>query len=315
MLHTRALYNHLALKKQQDPSLDVDEWAVENLRISQTDELFKRLKSFGSNFETETFLEFSSHVDTPEELCDLLFPDEQPDEKKDPFYLIIFELWRRLLPEKQSLSVFCDELDFRIGMYREEALEADEMIQDAIGNLIEILDENADSGLDPEDVFKAVEEYLAHNLEDFILDYIFELLDVENDLYAAELFEAFAPYLEKDNWFDLLKIRILANTDIGAANQELEAFLMRPLDLDVMLEVIYFLSTRGDHDLFKKAVKKALPFTQTHNDLIEVLSLIADYYRRLDEDEKEKAVQQLIEKQEKRKLELADLQILKTFLS
>src|SRR5690606_18870981 len=143
--------------------------------------LIKRFKG-GIQIDRQSFFHFADSCDTPEELTDLLLPDAAAEKQRDSVYLILFKLWRRLVPKKQSLSVFCEELDHQIFLYDMGELSSDEPIQDALANLLEILDENADSGVDPQEVLQAITEYCAHDLESFILDYISDLLDSGNSL-------------------------------------------------------------------------------------------------------------------------------------
>lgn len=294
ILQTKALYNLLRLNAAEDPSVEAEPWALEDLRPVSLEELFLRLDRHGISLDRYRFLQFAKECDTPEELTDVLLPDETQEEVKDPCYLLIFELWRKVLPEKQSLSIFCDELDHRISLYDLGDLTSDEPIQDVLANLLEVLDENADAGADPEEVFRAISEYCAHDLEVFLYDYISDLLDSGNALYASELIEDFSPYMGELLGFDFLRIRLIARTDISEANVAMHRLLQQDLDKPLLLEIIQFLSANGEHDLFKQAIKKVLPLCTSQEELTEVISWIADFYRRLDEDEKEKAVQRLL---------------------
>lgn len=314
MLQTKALYNLLRLKAAEDPTLKVDPWVLEELRKVRTEGLFSRLKDVSVRLDKNRFIELANQCDTPEDLSELLLPDGASPEVKDPFYLIVFELWRRLLPEKQSLSIFFDELDYRINLYDEEKLESDELIQDALANLLEILDENTDAGADPEDVFVAISDYCAHDLETFIYDYILELLDGDNTIYASELIEDFSPYVGKALWFEFLRIRLLSFSDIGQANANMHGLLENEIDLVLLFEIIRFLSTTGEHELFKQSVKKALPQLTNQEELIEIMSMIADYYRSLDQDELEKATRELMEAKKDGSLSSKDIQTLEKLL-
>lgn len=296
MLQTKALYNLLRLNAAEDPTVAAEPWALEDLRALPMAALFSRLQGSGVKLDRSSFSHFAEDSETPEQLADLLLPDGAADQERDPFYLIIFELWRRLLPERQSLSIFCDELDHRISLYDLGQLESDEPIQDALANLMEVLDQNADSGADPEEILQAITEYCAHDLESFFTDYISDLLDSGNSLYASELIEGFSPYVGDPLWFDFLRIRLIAFTDIGDANIAMHRLLENELELPLLLEVIRFLSANGEHDLFKLAVQKAIPHLTSQEELIEVMTFTADFYRRLDEDEKEKAVQKILAK-------------------
>jgi hypothetical protein len=289
MLQTKALYNLLRLN--EDPSVQADPWALEDLRAVPLEDLYQRLKPYYVELDKRSFFHFAEETDTPEELTDVLLPDGAPEKLRDPFYLLIFELWRRLLPEKQSLSIFCDELDHRIALYDEGNLENDEPIQDALANLLEILEENTDMGVDPQEVLIGISDYCAHDLEGFLYDYISDLLDSGNSIYATELLEGFSPYVADPLWFDVLRARL---ADIGEANLQIHQLLKHDLELPLLTEILRFLSANGEPTLFKLAVKKALPLLTEQEDLLDVMRWIADFYRRLDEEEKEKAVQTIL---------------------
>lgn len=307
MLQTKALYNLLWLSSKEDPHLKAKDWAVENLREVSLEDILKRVQSFRVVLDKASFCHFAEKCDTPEELSDLLLPDEAKEEEKDPFYLLVFELWRRLIPERQSLSIFCDELDHRIFLYDHTLLESDEPIQDVLANLLDVLEENVDAGAKPQEIFALLSNYCAHDLESFLYDYIADLLDAGNHLYASELVEGFSPYVADISWFVFLKIRLSSLTDIGKANEELHLLLEEPLSPDLIWDVVEFLSANGEHALFKRAVKKILPELEEGQDRLEVAAFIADFYRRLDEEEKEKKVQQMIQKK-REKISIQDLE-------
>jgi hypothetical protein len=194
MLQTKALYNLLRLNALDDPSLKVEKWALEDLRLLSLQELFDRLKNdYQVILDRPSFHGFAENCETPEELTDLLLSEED-ENKLDPFYLLIFELWRRLLPEKQSLSIFCDEMDYRISLY--DKAENDELIQETLLNLIDVLDENVEAGAEPKEVFAAICDYCANDIESFLYDYITDLLNSKEALYALELINSFSPYVE-----------------------------------------------------------------------------------------------------------------------
>lgn len=315
MLQTKALYNLLRLNASEDPSLEADSWALEDLRALPMEELFSRLTPFQVQFDRRAFIQFSEQCDTPEDLCDILLPDDADEEASDPFYLLIFELWRRLIPEKQSLSIFCDELDHRIALYDQGLLENDEMIQDVLANLLEVFDENADSGADPQEILTAISDYCAHDLESFLYDFTSEILDSGNSLYASELIEGFSVYATEPLWFDFLRARLLAFTDIGDANLALHRILEGELELPLLLETVRFLSANGEHELFKLAVKKTLPLLESQEELMEVIRLTAEFYRRLDEDEMEKRVQKILNQRQTGQIHTSDLNTLQELLA
>jgi hypothetical protein len=305
MLQTKAIYNLLKLNPED---AGLASWATEDLRALSLETLFERLYSLGVQVEKRAFHLFSEECDTPEEMADLLIPEEATEEERDPIYLLVFEIWRRLLPEKQSLSIFCDELDRRISLYDEESLESDELIQDGLANLLEVLDENADAGAAPQEVFSAISDYCAHDLESFIYDYITELLDSGNSLYATELIEGFSAYITEPLWFDFLRLRILSLTDLEEANRAVSHLLANGPELLLLLEILRYLSVNGDHPLFVQTARLAASLLSEEAEWYDLTHLIADYYRRCDEDEMEQMVLKIIKARQKGELTPQDLQ-------
>ena len=109
VLHTKALYNLIRFNVQEDGSIPHEPWAVEDLRPLPEETLFSRLGKLGIALDRARFVQFSEGCDTPEDLTDLLLDDAADEKMHDPIYLLLFELWRRFLPERPSLSIFCDE--------------------------------------------------------------------------------------------------------------------------------------------------------------------------------------------------------------
>ncbi len=87
------------------------------------------------------------------------------------------------------------------------------------------------------------------------------------------------------------------------------------VELLLLLEMIRFLSGNGEQDLFRLAVKKALPLLESQEELMEVAQLTADFYRRLDEDEKETRVQKILNQSKKGPLHSSDLNKLQELLA
>lgn len=163
-----------------------------------------------------------------------------------------------------------------------------------------------------------IADYCAHDLESFLYDYISELLDSGNSLYASELIEGFSPFVTEPVWFDFLKVRLLAFTDIGDANIAMHRLLETELETDILFEMLQFLSKTGEHELFILAVKKIVPLLATQEELSELMASLAEYYRRLDEDAIEQSIHKLIQKRSQPQGPLhphdPDLKILKELL-
>lgn len=294
MLHVKALYNLLRITEAQEPGQGHPAWAVEDLRELPLEILWDRLRKAGLFLERETLGQYVEECDTPEQLAELLLPDDKEPGWLDQHYLLLFELWRRLFPEKQSLSLFCDELDHRIALYDAGVLEHDETIQDGLANLLEILEENSDAGADPQEVFQAVCQYCAHDLELFLFDRISDILDEENFAYASELLEGFHPFVLDQTGFSFLRIRWLSHIDPRESDVLLAGLLKKELPLPLLLEMLRFLSSSGDRNLFVTASLKAIPLLETEEEMQELLGYAVEYYQRLDQEEAQQAVQTLL---------------------
>lgn len=301
-IQRRALYNSLRMNWVLDPSLQVEAWQVEDYRALSLDTLFERLADKGLYLDKSSFRAFADAVDTPEDLTEALWAEFASDTKShDQVYLLIFELWRRLLPEKPCLSVFCDELDYQVHLYDSGHDKNLEAIQDALANLQVILDENVDQGADPEEALEGIEAGCANDIEMFLHDFIAEQIDGENFSYASELVDGFSNYLGGIKWFEFLRIRTLAETDPAEADQAIKEFLSdshyEP-DLDLNLEVLSFLIRNGDKETFERLAVQTTDLLQIEDDFQTLLSICADFYHRLDQDQKESGLQTILDRRQ-----------------
>jgi len=316
--HTKALYNLLRLNSLEDPSISAEEWQIKDLRTLSLDELFHQLNNLNIQLDKHAFVQYANSCESPEDMTDVILAEIDEQSLYDMVYLLVFEIWRRLVPEKQTLSIFCDELDNRIYQYDQGILDNDEIIQDSLANLMEILDENADLGVEPKEIFNSLTEYCAHDLEGFLYDYICEQIDAGYFLYAAELIDGFYPYLSDLKWFDFLKAKVVADEDISDANEivkKLVKELKKNNDLDLQLEILRFMVQVGDRALFVKLAKLTLEILNTEEDFVELMKIVADYYRRLDQDDIEKSIQRIMnlrqDKEPAEKINLEDPDIKK----
>nr|NGX38577.1 hypothetical protein [Chlamydiota bacterium] len=238
----RALYNLIQMNWQEDSAFPVEPWQVEDYRSLATEELFSRLENLGISLDEERFISFAKNAASPEDLTETFWVEEEV-EQFDQAYLLVFELWRRLLPEKQSLSIFCDQLDYLIDLYDQDLLEDEEILQNALSDLERVLDEHMDQGEDPHHVFEDVSLYCAHDLESFVYDYASEEIDQDHPMNASEIIDGFGPYITNDNWFEFLQLRLLANTDPDEADTMLARVIeqqkTRP-DFELLLDIARF---------------------------------------------------------------------------
>lgn len=293
-LERKALYNLLRLNWHHDPSLPAEPWQVEDYRSWSSDELIARVAELCCPINRDFFLACAAQCDVPEELTGCFLEEDANVKKEDQLYLVVFELWRRLLPERMSVSIFCDELDARLAAY-DAGLPNEEDVDDALARLQDLLDENVDAGANPQLVFKTIAAHSAHEIENFLYDYIVAQVEAGSRDYALELVDGFAPYVVDRRWFDFVKARLLAFDDVGVANQLLQQVLAQePHDLDLNLEILDFLSCACDRALFLKLAKQTVGRVETEEDLIDLLTCCVHYFRCLDKEDKEAAIERLI---------------------
>lgn len=296
-LKGKALFNLLRISWMEDKTIEVKPWQVEDLRDLNIEKLFFRLKQLGIILDEESFYLYAENCESPEELLECVWIEEEELEGREQTYLLVFELWRRLLPEKLCLSVFCDELDQLIELYDSGELEDEELLQKALAILEDVLDDSTDKEGDPKKVFRELALYCAHDLERFIADYILDLIAEKNETYASELIDEFHDYVRNTRRFDFLRARLIALSDLEESNliygRVLEDLQDNP-DLELILQMAESLTTHGDVKLFMLSVKLALPLLHTEEEFQHLLTTVAEFYRCLDRDQEENAVRSLL---------------------
>jgi len=293
----RALYNLLQMNLKRNPQLEVEDWQVEDYQELSTSELFSRLETHQIFLDEDHFALYVEESDSPEDLTDVLYL-ETDFVKHEQIFLCLFELWRRHCPHKQSLSLFCDELDHLIEEYEDGDNEHEEELQAGILSLQKILDDNVDEGGDAEDGFEMLSRYSCHDIEVFIYEYIAHQLDIENELYASELLEGFYPYMQNKRWFDFLRTRVVSATDLEEGNvmiARLLESLREDLDIHLLFETLHFLIYLGENELFVSFFNFALESLETEDDLRELMGVLRDYFDCSDRDKEQQIIQDLID--------------------
>jgi len=309
-INRRALYNSLRMNWVLDPTLKVESWQVEDYRSQPIDALFEGLEDKGLHLDKSSFKAFAETVDTPEDLTDALLADSGADIKtQDKVYLLVFELWRRLLPEKPSLSLFCDEIDYQIHLFDRGQVQKAEAIEDALANLQMILDENVDNGADSDEVFECIESGCANDVESFLHDFIGDQIDNKNDSYAIELIDGFGNYARDVRWFDFLRARLHSNTgDVEEADHMIKLLIEDKTenpDLELNLEMLSYLVSNGDKKTFERLAKDTVDFLQVEEDFQVLISICAEFYLRMDMESAEKALQEILKNRENLDIEKA----------
>ncbi len=278
----RSLFNLLRMNWLEDPQISAQPWQIKNYRELGLEKLFEMLLELNVSLDEERFKEYASTCDNPEELTDALWLGGEDLSEHDRIYLIVFELWRRFLPEKQSLSLFCDELDQLIDLYDRTDLPNDEPLQGALSELGGILDQSVDRGQPPKEVFTALSEYCAHDLERFIYDFAAAQIDLENRALASELLDGFISYVSDDKWFQFLRARLLFDTDEEEAHFMIDRLMERlqeEPDFELLLEIARFVASRGSREYFFRATMDAKPYLQVEEDFQELLALSCEFLR------------------------------------
>jgi len=278
----KALYNSLRISFLQNPSFAVETWKVEDYRTLLLEELFMRLQKAHIVFDPASFIAFVDAYDTPEELFDALVADQElTAEHSDKIYLILFELWRRLVPEKLSISLICDELDYQIFLYDFRNVTNGELLEDALTAFHGVLVENVDNGIDAIDAFEAISEYLANDFQAFLMDYVSELIEAKENAYAYELLEQFYPFMPDKKWFDLLHARLIGAKDISRGHELVRSLHRKTKhepDVDFSLDILAFLVSLPDHELFSEVLQHALSLIHEEDELQELLSISREYF-------------------------------------
>jgi hypothetical protein len=292
-LFPKAYFNWLRQQWELDPKTAVEPWQGEDYRELLTAHILERLNALGFALTVEEFLQVSENFKTPEELTHQLCPDKT---NQLPIYLLLFELWRRLLPDKQSISVICDELDYSIKLYMKEPHREGAHLRNSLQRIEEILEKSVDEGQTPKASFDALKRHIAYDFEGFLYDYITDHIEEKNDLEASELLNTFYPYVSETFWFDFQKARLLILIDPHEGNLAFLSLLTQNLEIDLLLEIAAFLVHHGDPSLFQKTAELCLQKTETEEDFQELMASIGDYCHFVEKDDDELKIQNLFAK-------------------
>ncbi|MDN3508303.1 MAG: hypothetical protein P0S94_05230 [Simkaniaceae bacterium] len=260
-------------------ALEVEAWQIENYREVELENLFIRLLELDIDLDLDALTTSFEEADSPEELA-LFLAQDTGTKRYEKIYLLVFELWRRLCKEKESLSIFCDELDQQIYKFNNDLIETEEML-DVLEMLDHILDTNADRGVDPKVVFESVCSYLAHDLEQFIYDFIGLQIENQQTLYASELIDHFYPYVLKTHRLDFLRIRcaaLLGTDDVDEMIAHLECELENETSLQGLFDVLDFATQYGQSDLFLRTFSLITPMVETIDAYQELLTFTMHYF-------------------------------------
>ena len=206
-LERRALYNLLRMNWQLDPTLEVEDWQIQDYRDLPTDHLFDRLRNFMIDIDRAHFIAIADNCDAVEDLIDYLIGDLNfTTKQEDQIYLLVFELWRRLVPEKPSSLIFCDEIDYQINLFDHGKVKTSKRckMRSPIYRAFSMRMWTRELLLTMS--LNRLSACCAHDIETFLYDFIAEQIDSSSFSYAEELLEGFSPYISDVKWFDFLSL-------------------------------------------------------------------------------------------------------------
>ena len=162
--------------------------------------------------------------------------------------------------------------------------------------------------------------YLAHDVEQFLYDYIVDLIEKENEVYASELIDGMISYVSEKKWFDLLRARLFCLSNSPETSMLIARILEQAEeepDPEFLMELAHFLAFSGeDLSLFDECVGKLLPLLDTEEALMELTELISEVALSLDQESLAERVVEWIKQREKRSLiSPVDRESVQTFLS
>ena len=279
-LEKRALYNLIQMTHEGDPNLKVANWQTQNYRLLTVEDLFQKLQNFNIHLDKHSFQAYSEEADSPEELTELLTLGSQISvEIEDQIYLLVFEIWRKILPEKPAISIICNELDYEI--YLHDTLptpkQNSKKLQNAIINFAKLLQTNADHGHFYKDSFEKIDLYFANDVEGFLYDFVVEKIDDHSAAEAQEILDAFYPYFQGSYWFDLLRVKLIKSSNKKIASKILENIiedLNKTDDIDFKFELASYLLEVSEISFFRETIINIANCLSTKEELQETLTLL-----------------------------------------
>lgn len=301
----RAKFNHLQMqtietlrKGEKDIPADWKIWEYHKLSFT---ELFSILHTLDIVWDAEFFVQEAQKYSSPEEIAYSLDLSKEDQEKA---YLCIFELWKRLLDDQETISIFCNELDWAIFFYDKTDRNSQETVRLMLQDLLDIFDFNRENSKKPKTIFQEVSYYLAQDLEEFLYRYIRDLIVEEGELAASELLDYYMPYVEGNLWFDFLHLQTVK----GAPSEEITAIISRFMeklrecsDVELFLTFLCYLLETGKKDVFLHVYQEVLEKIKTEKHFCEMLDIIFAFYKIHDVEKGLQAVYEMKKQSQSKK--------------
>lgn len=252
-----------------------EKWQIEDYTLLSTAQLLQRLIKENIHITENALKEYMESAQSPEDLTDILCPEEEGSVLFEKCYLIIFELWKKLAPHKETLSIFCDKLDHLIHAYDEGRPVADELVK-ALNDLMKIFEDLCASGLSQKETYALFSSYLAQDLETFIYDFLCDLIEAGEKTLAFDFIFGFYDFFHDKPALDLLKttINLIENPD------DSETVFLNTIEKifekkrhNLILDAIYFAHDNGFIPMSKKIAHDLLSKLKG-DEKLEALSLL-----------------------------------------
>lgn len=280
-LETKALYNALVMiPHHTKPLSPIKSWERKERRTSSLEDLFQEVKELGVELDSKQFYQWSSDCETPEELVELLA--ESDDLKKlDHLYLVLFELWRRLSPEKRSLSIVADDIDHLIFAFDQEQEVEDVEVESLITEWCLLIDSLKDSGFTRQEAFQTIEPFFAHNVQEFIVDFLLEVVQREDPSFAIHMLDKVRSYCLRDSlWIKFIELQLaLREENVVEVRKKLgelvsSVLINKSSDVELTLALAEIACELKKGELLVRLIETVLPHLEEKEDLLYCFDLL-----------------------------------------
>lgn len=280
-LETKALYSSLAMVDRSKSTKKT--WETREWRNQSLENLVSELHELGFIFDKKQFYHWAGECDTPEELFELAVGDEENDKKRDHFYLILFELWRRLVPEKRSLSIIADDIDHCIQAFDLNSPILESQVEALLGEWGRVLDSLRDAGRTEEEALEAIEPFFAHDVPDFVIDFLLDLLGRKEYAFAAQILEKVGTHCVREPlWIKFIELQLaLHDENVIEVRKKLGELVsalltMEECDVELTLALCDIALELQKEELLVRLLEKLLPHLEEKEDFLAVLELLED---------------------------------------
>lgn len=294
----RAYYNLLWLENLRGKRLSNPHWEVMDYRALSLQELFDELKKNDIYLDEESFCDLCQDLDAPEDIPGALSLEEEQARKG---YLCGFELWRRLLPERESISLFCDELDRTIASYEKD--KDNSKLFELLENMVEILDRNSSQVENPQIIFKRLCLYVAHDLENVIYTFVNSRLSENQDDPALDLCDHFLPYVKEKRALLFLKLKSMSDV-FSQERDKLMEYLISSLqdqpNFSLSLALLFYFIEQNQQEFFKEHFSLLVAHIEDEPSLVSLLDVLIAYHQHFGYKKRQEEAKGFLDKKVKR---------------